>query len=153
MIRLRSIHAILFILLAAPCFAADSSLLPDKPQAQEKTRTADREFFLDSSALAVGWTLDTVSTAQRFDWCDAHYGTRTGYQPDCFENGGFFNNTRDTGKIMVAWAAVDVAAVISSYEWKKHVHNRWLHPLWRVPLLVGAAGHSRSAVGNWTSKR
>ena len=143
--RLMHAAVFLFMFVGSPCFA--QSVLPDKPQ----PRTVDREFIVSSSALAVGWTLDTISTVQRFDWCNRRYGARTtGYEPHCLENGGFFNGTRDAAKVMGAWAAVDVATVIASYEWKKHVHNRWLHPLWRIPLLVGSAGHSRSAIKNWT---
>ena len=46
-------------------------------------------------------------------------------------------------KVMGAWAAVDVGAAAAAYEWKKHVHNRYLHPLWRVPMFVGTIGHDQ----------
>jgi hypothetical protein len=137
--------AALVLLCAMSTSARDSSNLPDRPQ----PRTADKEFVIDASALATAWTLDTISTNQRFEWCQKHYRNALGHQPDCFENGGFFDGTRDTAKIMAAWAGVDAAAVIGSYEWKKHVHNKYLHFLWRVPLLVGTERHTQAAIENW----
>jgi hypothetical protein len=124
--------------------------LPTKPEPVKREKTINREFILDTSALAAGWTMDTISTSQRFNQCDQQYGTRLGIQPNCFESGGMFNGTRSTAKIMGADAAIDIAAVVFSYEWKKHVHNRYLHPLWRVPLLALSVGHTQAAIGNWT---
>lgn len=123
--------------------------LPVKPEPSGHVRVADREFIADIVALGVGWGLDTASTHSRFSWCNAHPEHRI----DCSEEGGFFDGTRDTAKIMGAWAAADLAAVVVSYEWKKHVHNKWLHPLWRAPLLIGAQGHVRAAIGNWGYSR
>jgi hypothetical protein len=125
--------------LAAPCFAADCSILPDKPQPQPAGRVVDREFWIEAGALGTAWTLDTVSTHQAF-----------AVSPTRHEGGLLFNGSRSVPKIMGAWAAVDIGAVVVSYEWKKHVTNRYLHPLWRVPLLVGTIGHTDSAVKNWT---
>jgi hypothetical protein len=124
--------------------------LSTKPEPIKHVKTANREFWLDTSALATGWTMDTISTNQRFNWCDQHYGTRLGKQPGCFEGGGLFNGTRSTAKIMGADAAIDIGAIVFAYEWKKHVHNKYLHPLWRVPLLLQAGGHVQAAIGNWT---
>lgn len=112
-------------------------------------RTVDREFIADSIALAGAWTADTISTQQRWSWCDRTYGTAYSPAPDCYEGGGFFNNTRDLGRVMGAWAAVDVASAVVSYEWKKHVRNKWLHPLWRVPFVVQIEIHATAAAGNW----
>lgn len=131
--------------------AGTDSILPDKPMPQ--SRTVDKEFVIDASALATAWTLDTISTSQRFAWCQNHYGNTLGHQPDCFENGGFFNGTRDTAKIMGAWAAVDVGAVVLSYELKKHVHNKALHWAWRIPLIIGAEQHTQAAASNWDYPR
>jgi hypothetical protein len=128
------------LLSAVPVFGQS---LPDKP-----ARTIDREFVAETAALGAAWTADTLSTNSRFHWCDAHYGTRLTHQPDCFEGGGFFNGTRDTAKIMGAWAAVDLAAIGASYLWKRYVHNRYLHPLWRVPLIVCGEEHGRAAIGD-----
>ena len=98
----------------------------------------DREFGMDTVALGAAWTMDTLSTHQSFARCSS-----------CIESGGLFDGSRSTAKIMGAWALVDLGAVIVSYEWKRHVRNRWLHPLWRVPLLVGTEEHARAASGNW----
>jgi hypothetical protein len=144
--RTRTCVFAVVLAVAVPMFG---DTLPDKPEPQSKT--ADKEFVIDLSALATAWTLDTISTSQRFGWCQSRYGTTVGYQPDCFESGGFFNGTRDTAKIMGAWAAVDIGAAVLSYELKKHVHNRYLHPLWRLPLLIGAEQHTQAAIGNWRS--
>lgn len=123
------------LLLAA--VSANSQSLPDKPQ----PRTVNAEFWIETGALATAWTLDTVSTHQAFV-----------SSPYRREAGGLFNGSRSTPKVMGAWAAVDVAAVLTSYEWKRHVHNKWLHPLWRVLLLVGAEQHTQAAIGNWRVK-
>jgi hypothetical protein len=50
--------------------------------------------------------------------------------------------------VMGAWAAVDVGAMVAAYEWKKYVHNRYLHPLWRAFPVIGIVGHTRSAIIN-----
>ena len=135
--------AILLLLLffGNPCFAADTAILPDKPepQIQTKSRTADREFWIEAGALGAGWTLDTVSTAKVLSENSGMH-----------EVGGLFHGSRSTAKVMGAWAAVDVGAAVAAYEWKKHVHNRYLHPLWRAPMFVGTIGHDQAAVGNWS---
>lgn len=128
--------------MAITARAADPLILPDKPQPQPsgKIRNAeDREFWIEAGALGSAWTLDTISTHDSFAAKSSRY-----------EIGGFFNGSRSVPKIMGAWAAVDVGAVVVSYEWKKHVRNRYLHPLWRVPLLVGTVEHDRAAVANWS---
>jgi hypothetical protein len=141
--RMRLIGIAIASLLVSSSVCAQS--LPEKPQ----PRTVDREFVTEAGALAVAWTMDAVSTNARFHWCDQHYGTRLGHQPDCFEGGGFFNDTRDTAKIMGAWAATDIAAAVVAYEWKRHVRNRYVNPLWRVPMSIGIVGHTKSAIFNW----
>ncbi len=129
---------LLFIVLSAPCFAADTAILPDKPepQYQGKIHTADREFWIETAAFGTAWTLDGISTHNA--------------DPRAREAGIFFHGSRSTIKIMGAWAAVDVGAAVVAYEWKKHVRNRYLHPLWRVPMLAGTLGHDYSAIGNWS---
>jgi hypothetical protein len=133
--------AVLFfaILFGLPCFAADTSILPDKPEARYaagKVHTADREYWIEAGAFATAWTLDGISTHNA--------------DPRAREAGIFFPGTRSTAKIMGAWAAVDIGAAVVSYEWKKHVRNRFLHPLWRVPMLAGTFGHDYSAIGNFS---
>lgn len=136
--------------------------LPDKPVPVIHVYDESREFKIEAAALTTAWLLDTISTAQRFNWCNkgngfvyaeqtigATYTVSDWYQPRCSESGGLFDGTRDTAKIMGAWAAVDVGAIGASYLWKRYVHNRWVHWAWRVPLLIGTAGHTRAATGNW----
>ena len=120
---------ILSALLFAGAVHADT--LPDKPQ------PVGREFWADTAALGVAWTLDSVSTAQ-------------GFAQGGHEIGPIFTGSRSAGKVMVAWAGVDLAAVVASYEWKKHVHNRVLHPFWRAFLLIPAEEHTHAAIGNWS---
>jgi hypothetical protein len=135
---------LLVALCALPCFAGETAILPDKPepQVQAKVRMADREFWIEAGALGTAWTLDAISTHSAFS-----------ANPTRHEEGGLFNGSRSVGKIMGAWAAVDIGATVAAYEWKKHVKNRYLHPLWRVPMLVGTIGHDRAAIGNWTLKK
>jgi len=133
--------AALFVaaLFGLPCFAADPSILPDKPEPRYvagKVRTADHEYWIEAGAFAAAWTLDGIST-QTAD-------------PRAREAGLFFPGTRSTAKIMGAWAAVDIGAAVVAYEWKKHVRNRFLHPLWRVPMPAGTVGHDYSAIGNFS---
>jgi hypothetical protein len=131
----------IFVVFSAPCFAANTAILPDKPepQYQAKVHTANREFWIEAGALGTAWTLDTVSTHNAF----AANSTR-------HEAGYLFKGSRSVPKIMGAWAAVDIGAAVAAYEWKKHVKNRYLHPLWRVPMLVGTMEHDQAAAGNWT---
>lgn len=136
-------HIIIVGVLAAAftLSASAQSLLPDKPSPSpvHRPERAGREFWIDASALAAAWTLDTISTAQVFAHC------RT-----CSEGGGLFNGERSTAKSQAAWGGVDVASAILAYEWKRRVHNKWLHPLWRVPMLIRTAEHTEAAGVNWT---
>jgi hypothetical protein len=132
-------------LLLLCAYSVFGQSLPEKPAPIKE----QREFEIESMSLGASWMLDAISTKQRFSWCDAHYGTRIGYQQNCFESGGFFNGTRDTAKIMGSWAAVDIGGIILAYEWKRHVHGK-LHGLWRVTLFIGTEEHTRAAIGNWT---
>jgi hypothetical protein len=122
----------IFLLITGTARAQD---LPEKPQ----PRTADAHFWLEVGAMGAAWTMDTVSTHQLWQRC-------TG----CIEDGGFFNGERSTAKSQAAWGGIDVAALMLGYEWKKHVHNRYLHPLWRVPMLYRSEAHAQAAIGNWT---
>ncbi len=139
--RLRKL-VVLLALSAAPCVSfagADPAILPNKPLPQGKVRTENKEFWIEAGALGTAWTMDTVSTSETFAANSRRY-----------ETGGLFNGSRSVGKIMGAWAAIDVAAAVTAYEWKEHVHNKYLHPLWRVPMIVGTIGHEKAAAGNWS---
>ena len=106
--------------------------LPGKP------KPAGREFWIQTAAMSASWANDAVSTAHVWNNC-----------PTCVENGYIFPGSRSLPKVMGTWAAVDVGAAILSYEWKRHVHNRWLHPLWRAPLLSRIDAHNEVAIHNW----
>lgn len=117
---------------------ADTAILPDKPVPVVKVKTLDKEFIIDVAAVGAAWTMDTVSTHQYFVTV-----------PRTHEVGGLFDGSRSTPKIMTAWAGIDAAVVIGSYEWKKHVHNKYLHPLWRAGLLFRTEAHTQAAFYNW----
>jgi len=87
--------------------------------------------------MAAAWTADTVST---------HYAFAA--NPDHHEVGWFFTGSRATAEPSAAWAAVDAGAVVAAYEWKKHVHNRYLHPIWHVFMLQRIVAHSEGTAGN-----
>ena len=120
---------LVIFLFALPLGAQE---LPNKPQP-----TADREFWTDTAALGTGWTFDTVTSHEILK------------RPGSYEGGLLFTGSSSTVEVMGAWAGIDLATIAISYEWKKHVHNRYLHPLWRVPLFIGAIGHTNAAIGNW----
>jgi hypothetical protein len=124
----------LFFLFATSVFAQD---LPSKPQPQP---IADHEYWIDVAAMGAGWTMDTISTHRVLSI------------PGAYEGGLLFPGSRSTAKVMGTWAAVDVGSAIVGYEWKRHVHNKWLHPFWRAFLLVPAKEHTRSAIHNWRQK-
>jgi hypothetical protein len=135
-------HALFFLYLffVPPCFAQSvSQNLPDKPQ--PAGRVADREFWAEAGAMGAAWTADTITTAHDFS-----------QSPLDHEGGYLFNGSRSTAKVMGAWAAVDVGAAVAAYEWKKHVHNRYLHPLWRVPMAFMAVNHNEAMIHNLTTK-
>jgi hypothetical protein len=134
-------HALFFLYLffVPPCFAQSvSQNLPDKPQ--PAGRVADREFWAEAGAMGAAWTADTITTAHDFS-----------QSPLDHEGGYLFNGSRSTAKVMGAWAAVDVGAAVAAYEWKKRVHNRYLHPLWHVFMLQRIDAHVQGAVGNFTN--
>jgi hypothetical protein len=124
---------ILLVLLSVPCFANE---LPIKPET--RPHTADREFWIEVGAMGTAWTIDAVSTHQAIV---AH--------PTRYEVGLLNYGSRSSPKIMGTWAAVDLGAMVISYEWKRHITNRYLHPLWRVPMVISAVGHTHAAIGNW----
>jgi hypothetical protein len=131
-------HAVLFLYLffVPPCFAqAVSGEKPDKPQ--PAGHVVDKEFQVEAAVLGGAWMADTISTHSAFAG-----------SPRNMEGGLLFYNSRSTPQVMGAWAAVDVGTMFAAYEWKKHVHNRYLHPLWRVIPAVAIIGHTRSAVIN-----
>jgi hypothetical protein len=118
----------------APILGAQD--LPDKPQ----PRTVDNVFLAEAAAMGAAWTADTVSTHQIFS-----------ESPHYHELGYFFPGSRSTAKVMGSWAIVDVGAVVAAYEWKKHVHNRYLHPLWHAFMLHRIEAHTvDGAIHNWT---
>ncbi len=126
----------LVMVLVLTGLAAHADELPSKPE----PRTADREFWIATSAMTAAWTMDTISTHQS---SVAH--------PTYHETGYLFTGSRSTPKIMGAWAIVDVGAVVLAYEWKRHVKNKYLHPLWRVPMGQRIFAHTDAAIGNWTN--
>jgi hypothetical protein len=120
----------MLLLFAIPAWGQD---LPKKPEP-----TINTEFKIEAVVMGAAWLADTVST---HDWIRAC--------PTCVETGGLFNGSRSTPKIMGAWAAVDIGSGVLAYEWKKHVHNKYLHPLWRIPMIIRTEGHTSAAIGNW----
>ena len=134
------------LLLAALCVwptmaitihAADTSILPDKPEPVSKVRTADKDFWIETGVVAASWTADAITTHGMIE-----------ASPRNHEVGYLFTGSRSTPEIMGAWAAVDVGSVALAYEWKNHVHNRFLHPLWRLPLIYRMDGHLAGTVQN-----
>ena len=132
-------HALLFLYLffVRPCFA--QSVLPNKPEPQPAGHVVDKEFLVEVGAMGATWTADTISTHDSFAANPWHH-----------ETGPFFNGSRSTVKVMAAWGAIDVGAAVAGYEWKKHVHNRYLHPLWHAFMLQRIDGHAEAAIHNWT---
>ena len=122
-----------FVLSALLAVATPAQNLPDKPAATKETK----EFWISTAAVAAAWSADAVTTSEAFARCR-----------NCDESGGLFNGTRNVPEIMGAWAAVDAGLVVLSYEVKQHVHNKYIHPLWRVPLYVRIEAHTQAAVHN-----
>ena len=132
---------IAFAILLPP-YACAANVLPDKPVPQaHAAHVADREFKVTVGAFAGAWAADTVSTARWVAACSR-----------CVEGGGILNGSRNVPAIMGLWAAVDAGAVVGAYEWKTHVHNRYAHWMWRIPLYVGIAGHIEAVPGNMTAR-
>ncbi len=123
----------LFLLLFAVS-GVSAQELPFKPQP-----AAGREFWTDVSLMGASWAADTASTV--------HYFRQN---PTSTEDGALFVGSRSTAKIMGTWAAIDVGSAIVGYEWKRHVQNRYLHPLWRVFLWQRIVAHGESTVINST---
>lgn len=120
-----------FLFLALPAAAND---LPFKPRPQP----AGKEYWFFVGAMGTAWTFDTIATHQNY--VDSPYAR---------EGGALFAGSRSTPKIMATWGAVDFGAAVLALEWKRHVHNRYLGPLWRVPMMWRSEEHARAAFGNW----
>lgn len=104
---------------------------------RDSKRVVDREFAIEFAALVGAWTVDTISTHGWIADCSA-----------CAEIGGLARGSRSTLKIMGENALVDAGLVLVAYEWKQRVHNKYLHPLWRVPMAFGTQGHVRAIIHN-----
>lgn len=124
----------LLMVLVLTGLSAHADELPSKPQ----PRTADKEFWIETAAMSTAWTLDGISTHYAHDRCLT-----------CTEQGYFFRGTRAQMKPLIAWGLIDVGAAVLSYEWKRHVHNKYLHPLWRIPIGQRTFAHSEGAINNW----
>jgi hypothetical protein len=125
-----------FMVLFALCAlqgGAQAQELPFKPLPQG----IDREFIIENAAMWTSFATDTYTTHHDFaTYSFAH------------EGGYLFTGSRSTVKVMGAWAAVDIGATILSYEMKRHITNKYLHPLWRVPLILETAGHTQATFEN-----
>lgn len=97
-----------------------------------------KQFWIEAGVMTSAWAADTISTHQAFE------SNRTRV-----EIGGIGNGTRNTPKIMASWGAIDFSAAILAFEWKRHVRNRYLHPLWHLPMLIRTEEHTQAAIGNW----
>lgn len=136
--KIRHVLLFLYLFFGSPCFAQSfSQNLPDKPQPQPAGHVADREFWAEAGLMGAAWTADTITTHQMF-----------AANPYTQEGGILANGSRSTPKVMGEWAAVDLGSAIVAYEWKKHVRNRYLHPLWHVFMLQRVASHSEGAANN-----
>lgn len=124
---------VIALLSAAPCFA---NVLPDKPEPvlRVTSRTADAVYWTEVGTMAAAWTADTVYTDKLFATHRFH------------EGGYLFQGSHSTAQVMGAWAAVDVGAAVAAYEWKKHVHNRYLHPLWHAFMIYRIDEHAGGAI-------
>lgn len=111
--------------------------LPDKPKP-----VIDREFKIQVISLGAAYTFDVLSTKHWLANCP-----QTNLK--CVERGYFGNGTRSMPKITLELAAFDGAMVVLAYEWKKHVRNKYLHPLWRIPMLYQVQAHTMAAVGSY----
>lgn len=142
------------VFFGVPCFAAPKDMLPDKPEPQARfvqserlpargafALKTDRDCWIDASTMVAAWTVDAVSTHELFA---AHANS--------YEGGGLFNGSRSTAKVMAAWAGVDAGMGFAAYEWKNHVHNRYLHPLWRAFFVAPIVWHLQAAQHNFTVK-
>jgi len=132
----------LALFFGVPCFAAPApkDILPDKPEPQAQM-VGDKDFWIGVGAVGAAWTVDAVSTHELFA---AH--------ANAYEGGGLLNGSRSTAKVMAAWAGVDAGMGFAAYEWKNHVHNRYLHPLWRAFFVAPIVWHIQAAQHNFTVK-
>jgi hypothetical protein len=105
------------------------------------SQTADREFKIEAAALVASNLADTVSTAQAFHRCST-----------CIEANRWYGGDRNMTKISLSSLAIDLGVASLSYEWKRHIHNRWLHPLWRAGLILQTESHTQAAIHNWRTK-
>jgi hypothetical protein len=138
---------LLFIFVPCIAKAQDFLLLPDKPEPQpiiqarptgHAEHVFDTEFKIETVALAGSWLNDVISTHEVLMRC-----------PTCYEGGIFFHGDRSTLKPALASAGFDASLVIGSYLLKKYVHNRWLGPLWRAPILYETICHVQATVHNY----
>jgi hypothetical protein len=127
-------YALLTALLLAPVgLSAQSPAGAQKPD-NPRPKTVNTEFRLQVVAMGASWLTDTITTQRAFEHCSG-----------CVEGGLLFTGSRNTAKIMGSWALVDIGAVVVSYEFKRHVHNRVLNQFWRAPILFRTASHAQAA--------
>lgn len=149
------------IVLALMCsIATQADILPDKPEPQvhhnpftvpfrETANTfkdvatfKDKKFSVAAFTYVGAYGADMISTVVVWDKCSKLP------QLQCSEGGGFFNGTRDAGRLAAAWGGIAVANIVISYEWKKHIKNRYIHDLWAAGMVYQGSQHVYGSVGN-----
>jgi hypothetical protein len=127
--------------LVTPSFANDA--LPVKPEpvrpvpALKVHHRPDWEFIAASSVEMAALTDDLVTTAGWIRYCAI-----------CTEAGFAGHDTRDIGKIVRGQIAFNTAILVASYEWKHHVHNRFLNKAWLFPQVYETKEHISAAQDN-----
>lgn len=109
----------------------------ETPKEPVKVKVVDLDFKLEAGAMFAAWAADTITTHQVFE-----------KYPLAYEVGLAGYGSRKTWDSAGPWLAVDAGMMLTSYEWKKHVTNKYLHPLWRLPMAWRTGFHANAAIHN-----
>jgi len=125
--------------------AAPTPFKAEQPKPILRTHTADKLFWLHSSAFAGSVALDAWSTSRLANFYRSHVNSPIPVPGICTEGNSSLGRTPTDGRIagyFAAWAGGEVAA---TYVFKKVAHRfkpRWAHESWRFPITYLTAYHA-----------
>jgi len=132
--------------------AATAPLKTTQPKPALRPRTADKLFWLHSSAFAGSMALDAWSTSRFLNYNRSHQNL-IGQDPGiCTEGNRSLGLMPSNGHIVsyfAAWTGGEVAATYLLKRLTRHAKTRWVRESWRAPISYLTAYHSYWGVHNF----
>lgn len=129
--------------LPAPAKPVPWKIAPAKPAL--RTRTADRLFWLHSSAFAGSIALDAWSTSRLVNFYNKYKNSPIEVPGICTEGNRSLGPAPSDGRIagyFLAWTSGEVAATYLLKRVTRHFKPRWARESWRAPISYFTVYHA-----------